>query len=121
VAVALCGLASGGAVYGTGYGQVKAALQGQEMALDFGLLKLVATTLCAVSGIPGGIFAPSLAVGAGLVPVDTLGDSASMELRDLAHLAAQGVRQLRRQRGGDVLAEGVDLARILSTAALAFS
>jgi H+/Cl- antiporter ClcA len=66
VAVALCGLASGGAVYGTGYGQVKAALQGQEMALDFGLLKLVATTLCAVSGIPGGIFAPSLAVGAGL-------------------------------------------------------
>ena len=33
---------------------------------DFGLLKLAATVLSTVSGMPGGIFSPSLAVGAGL-------------------------------------------------------
>jgi H+/Cl- antiporter ClcA len=32
----------------------------------FALLRLVATTLAAISGIPGGIFSPSLAVGAGV-------------------------------------------------------
>jgi H+/Cl- antiporter ClcA len=33
---------------------------------DFGLLKFLATTFSTISGIPGGIFSPSLAVGAGL-------------------------------------------------------
>ena len=33
---------------------------------DYGLLKLAATVLSTVSGLPGGIFSPSLAVGAGL-------------------------------------------------------
>ncbi|HZE46958.1 MAG TPA: chloride channel protein, partial [Xanthobacteraceae bacterium] len=33
---------------------------------SFGLIKLVATVCSAISGIPGGIFAPSLAIGAGL-------------------------------------------------------
>ncbi|QPF94093.1 chloride channel protein [Bradyrhizobium commune] len=65
--VALCGLASGDTVYGTGYDQVKSALvSNTPLAWDFGLLKFVATALSAVSGIPGGIFAPSLAVGAGI-------------------------------------------------------
>ncbi|HET7847564.1 MAG TPA: chloride channel protein [Pseudolabrys sp.] len=65
--VALCGLASGGMVYGTGYVQVKAALEsGVPLPLGFGLLKLVATALSTISGIPGGIFSPSLAVGAGV-------------------------------------------------------
>ncbi|MBS0517188.1 MAG: chloride channel protein [Proteobacteria bacterium] len=67
LAVALCGLASGDAIYGTGYEQVKAALEnGAPLRMDFGLLKFAATTFSAISGIPGGIFAPSLAVGAGL-------------------------------------------------------
>ncbi|OYX80564.1 MAG: chloride channel protein [Bradyrhizobium sp. 35-63-5] len=65
--VALCGLASGDLVYGTGYEQVKTALEnGQTLPESYGLLKFLATSLTAVSGIPGGIFAPSLAVGAGI-------------------------------------------------------
>lgn len=65
--VALCGIASGDTIYGTGYAQVKAALEGgTPLPWSFGLLKFAATTLSAVSGIPGGIFSPSLAVGAGL-------------------------------------------------------
>jgi H+/Cl- antiporter ClcA len=66
-AVAICGLVSGDTVYGTGYAQVKAALEtGTPLPSDFGILKFLATTFAAISGIPGGIFAPSLAVGAGI-------------------------------------------------------
>ncbi len=66
-AVALCGLASGDTVYGTGYAQVKSALEtGTPLRQDFGVLKFLATTFAAISGMPGGIFAPSLAVGAGI-------------------------------------------------------
>jgi len=65
--VALCGIVSGDLVYGTGYQQVKAALEsGTTLPHSFGILKFLATALTAVSGIPGGIFAPSLAVGAGI-------------------------------------------------------
>ena len=67
LAVALCGLVSGDTIYGTGYDQVKTALEhGAPLPPDFGVLKLLATTFSAISGIPGGIFAPSLAVGAGI-------------------------------------------------------
>jgi len=67
IAVAGCGIVSDGATYGTGYAQVKAMLYGGEKLPDsFGLLKLAATVFSAISGIPGGIFAPSLAIGAGL-------------------------------------------------------
>jgi H+/Cl- antiporter ClcA len=65
--VAVCGIASGDTIYGTGYVQVKAALEGgTPLRDDFGLFKFLATTFSTVSGIPGGIFSPSLAVGAGL-------------------------------------------------------
>jgi H+/Cl- antiporter ClcA len=64
--VALCGLAADGTVFGTGYAQAKAILDGEGMSWLFGPMKLVATALSSVSGIPGGIFSPSLAVGAGL-------------------------------------------------------
>jgi H+/Cl- antiporter ClcA len=65
--VALCGLASGDSIYGTGYAQVKTALEGGvPLGWDFGVMKFAATALSAISGIPGGIFSPSLAVGAGL-------------------------------------------------------
>jgi H+/Cl- antiporter ClcA len=67
LAVAVCGIVSGNTVYGTGYGQVKAALEGgAPLAMSFAPLKFIATTFSTISGIPGGIFAPSLAVGAGL-------------------------------------------------------
>jgi H+/Cl- antiporter ClcA len=65
--VAVCGLASGDTIYGTGYSQVKHALEtGAPLAHSFAPLKFAATLLSTISGIPGGIFAPSLAVGAGL-------------------------------------------------------
>src|SRR6185437_6126914 len=66
LAVAVCGFASGGTVYGTGYAQVKHALEsGAPLPESFGVLKLLATLLSTASGMPGGIFSPSLAVGAG--------------------------------------------------------
>ena len=65
--VAACGWMSGNTVFGTGYAQARALVQGDgAMPAGFGLLKLLATTASSISGIPGGIFAPSLAVGAGL-------------------------------------------------------
>ncbi|MFZ5716098.1 MAG: chloride channel protein, partial [Bradyrhizobium sp.] len=65
--VAICGLVSGDTIYGTGYEQVKAALEhSSPLPQDFGALKFLATTFAAISGIPGGIFSPSLAVGAGI-------------------------------------------------------
>jgi H+/Cl- antiporter ClcA len=71
---ALCGLAlavlgwlSDGTTYGTGYAQARVLVEGSaHMPGDFALLKLAATVISYLSGIPGGIFAPSLAVGAGL-------------------------------------------------------
>jgi H+/Cl- antiporter ClcA len=65
--VALCGVASGVHVYGTGYDQARDILHGSgHIDPGFGPLKFVATLLSAISGIPGGIFAPSLAIGAGI-------------------------------------------------------
>ena len=65
--VAVCGLLSGGTAFGTGYAQARALVQGEGgIPATFGLLKLLATAASSISGIPGGIFAPSLAVGAGL-------------------------------------------------------
>ncbi len=69
--VAGCGLLSGGAAFGTGYAQARALVQDGGtvpggFGAAFGVLKLLATMASSISGIPGGIFAPSLAVGAGL-------------------------------------------------------
>lgn len=65
--VALSGLVSGGLVYGTGYEQARAALHGVEvLPLTYAPLKFLATAISSISGIPGGIFSPSLSVGAGL-------------------------------------------------------
>jgi H+/Cl- antiporter ClcA len=67
LAVALAGLAAGGSTYGTGYAQVKAALAGDAaLGVAFVPLKFFATACSSLSGIPGGIFSPSLAIGAGL-------------------------------------------------------
>jgi H+/Cl- antiporter ClcA len=74
VFAALCGLLlaaigtlSGGQTYGTGYEQARDMVE-EHSALPpvYALLKLAATVVSYVSGIPGGIFAPSLSVGAAL-------------------------------------------------------
>jgi H+/Cl- antiporter ClcA len=65
--VALCGLASGGAVFGTGYQNARTILHHTgTLPLSYAPLKLLATALSSVSGVPGGIFSPSLSVGAGI-------------------------------------------------------
>ncbi len=64
--VALAGLLTHGATFGTGYAQARGAVEGHPLAWTFWPAKLIATLASALSGIPGGIFAPSLAVGAGL-------------------------------------------------------
>ncbi len=67
VLVAFCGLASHGTVFGTGYSQVRAVIEhGTPLPLSFGPLKLLATAASSVAGIPGGLFSPSMAVGAGI-------------------------------------------------------
>ena len=65
--VALTGLLSANTSYGTGYEQARAIVHGaMPDPADFGLMKFLATLFSSIGGIPGGIFAPSLAVGAGL-------------------------------------------------------
>ena len=71
---ALCGLAlavigtlSGGQTYGTGYEQARGMLEEHStLPPVYALLKLAATVVSYVSGIPGGIFAPSLSIGAAM-------------------------------------------------------
>jgi H+/Cl- antiporter ClcA len=64
---AICDLASGHTISGTGYSEVRGLLNnGIAPPQSFGLLKMLGTTLASISGIPGGIFSPSLAVGAGI-------------------------------------------------------
>lgn len=64
--VAAVGIASGGASWGTGYETTRQLLSGEQAPLAFGPAKFVASLATALSGAPGGIFAPSLSVGAGL-------------------------------------------------------
>ena len=65
-AVALIGIAAGGLSWGTGYGATRRLLGGADTSAWFGPARFAATLLASVSGAPGGIFAPSLSVGAGL-------------------------------------------------------
>jgi H+/Cl- antiporter ClcA len=67
LAIALCGLLSDGQTYGTGYEQARSMVEGHSaLPASYAALKFAATVVSYVSGIPGGIFAPSLSVGAGL-------------------------------------------------------
>ncbi len=64
---ALIGLATGGLTYGTGYAESKAALEGAAaLPVYFLVAKMAVIWLAFLSRIPGGVFAPALAVGAGL-------------------------------------------------------
>jgi H+/Cl- antiporter ClcA len=65
--IALVGLVSHGATYGTGYAQARALVEGNaRLPVSFFLLKFIANVASYLSGIPGGIFAPALSVGAAL-------------------------------------------------------
>lgn len=64
--VAALGLGSGGLTWGTGYETTRALLSGQPAPEAYAPMKILAALATALSGAPGGIFAPSLSVGAGL-------------------------------------------------------
>jgi len=65
--VALIGVLTDGATFGSGYNHTRHMLEGTEStpAVYF-LFKFLATWVTAWSGVPAGIFAPSLAIGAAL-------------------------------------------------------
>lgn len=67
LAVALLGLITHGETYGSGYEAAKSVITSDTNSVSFlyGFYKLLATLLTYLSGIPGGIFAPSLSAGAG--------------------------------------------------------
>jgi H+/Cl- antiporter ClcA len=65
--IAATGALSLGTTYGTGYAEAKLLLQNEQApAFGFALYKALATLASYMSGVPCGIFAPSLAVGAGI-------------------------------------------------------
>ncbi len=80
IIVGVLGFATAGATSGTGYEPTRALLEGGSADYWFGPAKFIASLATSASGIPGGIFAPSLAVGAGfgelltpLFPADKAG------------------------------------------------
>ncbi|MBS0516432.1 MAG: chloride channel protein [Proteobacteria bacterium] len=70
LALAVLGVVSahfGSGIYGTGYAEARDLVQSTHgAAFVFGWLKLAANVLSYWAGIPGGIFSPALAVGAGM-------------------------------------------------------
>ncbi|MEX3933087.1 chloride channel protein [Paraburkholderia phymatum] len=66
VVIALIGLISGGTTFGSGYAEARGLLYGSEhLSVFYPLLKLASVVGSYLPGIPGGIFAPSLSIGAG--------------------------------------------------------
>lgn len=68
LAIAVIGIVSGGQTYGGGTDAARELLHGRPENIPpfFALLKFVATWLSSWTGVPGGLFAPSLSVGAGI-------------------------------------------------------
>lgn len=67
LAVAVIGLSTGGATFGAGGEEVRNMLAGHsDVTQMYAFLKFVATWITTWAGVPGGIFAPSLSIGAGI-------------------------------------------------------
>ena len=67
VLVAVIGVASSGHTFGSGYAEARAMLEGRaQLGVTYPLLKMVSMVGSYLPGAPGGLFAPSLAIGAGI-------------------------------------------------------
>ena len=67
LAIAVIGLSTGGATFGAGGEEVRHMLAGHSDVTQFyAFLKFIATWVTTWVGVPGGIFAPSLSIGAGI-------------------------------------------------------
>jgi H+/Cl- antiporter ClcA len=81
VGIAGLGAWSGGLTYGTGYEEARAILETQvHLPWSYAPARALATLLSYLSGIPAGLLAPSLSVGAGLGQfiADLLGQPAAV-------------------------------------------
>jgi len=79
--VAAIGAFSGGLTYGTGYSEARSILESQaHLSWSYAPARALATLLSYLSGIPAGLLAPSLSVGAGLGQfiADTLGQASAV-------------------------------------------
>lgn len=76
--LALVGIFSDNHAFGTGYTEARSLFENDaNLPWHYGLDKFFATLISYASGVPGGIFAPSLAIGAGI------GNNIAMLLGDL--------------------------------------
>lgn len=67
LAVAVIGIVTNGATAGAGYAPTRALLEAQgDVPAFYTVLKFCATWLSAWTGVPAGVFAPSLSIGAGI-------------------------------------------------------
>lgn len=65
--VAVLGISSGGAAFGSGSEWARVLLNGNDdVPMGYAAVKFLATWASFWSGIPGGIFAPALSIGAGI-------------------------------------------------------
>lgn len=64
--IASIGYLSGGESFGSGYEESRAMLEGKELTMLFPLTKYISTILSYFCGVPGGLFSPSLSIGAGI-------------------------------------------------------
>lgn len=80
--VAVIGIIAAGATFGSGYAEAKGVLEGREqMSAFYPFLKMASMVGSYMPGIPGGIFAPSLSIGAGFGNLlHLLLDNASLQM-----------------------------------------
>lgn len=67
LAIAVIGIAAGGHTFGSGYAEARGMLEGNSrLGASYPILKMASMIGSYLPGAPGGLFAPSLAIGAGI-------------------------------------------------------